>query len=142
MDLRTITQELANLKAQAAKINAEINSAPSKEIKKLRTAEYMTLSARIAELKSEKSSALANLNPSKNSVVTTKIATLLFPKEQRVQYFATNDTFVELLITLQDVFGEDIPAVTTYFSVSADQVDSIPKEWYELVEDEKDTITE
>lgn len=142
MDLRTITQQLATLKAQAAKINAEINSAPSKEIKKLRTAEYMTLSARIAELKSEKSSALAHLNPSKNSVVTTKIATLLFPKEQRVQYFATNDTFVELLITLQDVFGEDIPAVTTYFSVIADQVDSIPKEWYELVEDEKDTISE
>lgn len=142
MDLHTITQELATLKAQAAKINAEINSAPSKEIKKLRTAEYMALGARIAQLKQQKASAFAKENPSKNSVVTTKITTLLFPKEQRVQYFATNDTFVELLLTLQDVFGEDMPAVTSYFSVGADQVSSIPKEWYELVEDEKDEISE
>lgn len=140
MDLHTITQELAALKAQAAKINSEINSAPSKEIKRLRTAEYMTLSAKIAELKREKSEVMLRVKPDKAASV--KIATLLFPKEQRVQYFATTDTFVDLLLTLKDVFDEEIPAVTSFFSVGADQVDSIPKEWYELVEDEKDTISE
>lgn len=140
MELHLITQELATLKAQAAKINSEINSAPSKEIKRLRTAEYMTLSAKIAELKREKSEVMLRVKPDKAASV--KIATLLFPKEQRVQYFATNDTFVELLLTLQDVFGEDMPAVTSYFSVGADQVSSIPKEWYELVEGEKDEISE
>lgn len=100
----------------------------------------MTLSAKIAELKREKSEVMLRVKPDKAASV--KIATLLFPKEQRVQYFATNDTFVELLLTLQDVFGEDMPAVTSYFSVGADQVSSIPKEWYELVEGEKDEISE
>ena len=133
MDLNTITQELATLKAQAAKINSDINSAPSKEIKRLRTAEYLELGARIAELKKKKAEAFNQARTLNKD--TVKIATLLFPKEQRVQYFATTDNYIDLLLTLKDVFEDDAPAVTSFLSVAPDQTNNIPLDWYELVEE-------
>jgi hypothetical protein len=133
MDLNTITQELATLKAQAAKINSDINSAPSKEIKRLRTAEYLELGARIAELKKTKAEAFNKARTLNKD--TVKIATLFFPKEQRVQYFATTDNYIDLLLTLKDVFEDDAPAVTSFLSVAPDQTNNIPLGWYELVEE-------
>jgi hypothetical protein len=113
-------------------------SAASKEIKKSKTAEYMALAAQIAVLKKEKADAFAAAgSPSKND--TVKVAMLLFPKEQKVQYFATTETFIELLATLKAVFDVDAPAVTSFFSAAPDQVSLIPQEWYELVNDKDET---
>lgn len=138
MSLQEINQELATLKTRAAKINAEINSSPTKEIKKARVAEYMNISSTIAELKQEATTlraeqAVVNAGKKKDAV---KLAILLFPAENKVQYFATTAGIVDLFILLQDVFEEGIPAVTSYYAVPADQQESIPEEWYELVKHE------
>jgi hypothetical protein len=137
-DLTTINQELETLRAQAAQLNFELLSAETKENKRSKTAAYMELSAKIAVLKKEKAEVFrVTPRPSRNDSV--KIATLLFPAEQKVQYFATNETFIELLVTLKDVFDTAMPAVTSFFSVAPDQVSGIPPEWYELVNDKDET---
>lgn len=138
MDLQTINQEMASLKTRAAKINAEISSSPTKEIKKARVQEYMHVSSSIAELKLEASKlkaeqAVDKANKRKDSV---KLATLLFPADNKVQYFATTAGIVDLMVLLQDIFEEGIPAVTSYYSVPADQEAAIPEGWYELVKHE------
>lgn len=140
-DLVTINQQLAALKAKAAKINSEINSSPSKEIRRGRVAEYMALSANIAELKKQASSIRPekHVNPA-TSTTCVKLATLLFPTDNRVQYFATSLCIVDLLILLKEVFENDIPALTSFFSVSKEQVALIPKEWWELVDEKDETI--
>jgi hypothetical protein len=116
-------------------------SAESKESKRSKTAEYMALSAKIAVLKKEKADAFAAAGaPSKNDAV--KVATLLFPKEQEVQYFATTETFIELLVTLKEVFDADAPAVTSFFSIAPGQVSLIPREWYELVNNKGETSSD
>lgn len=151
MNLQEINQELVTLKTRAAKINAEINSSPTKEIKKARVAEYMNISSTIAELKQKKHAcmfiaelkqeatklraeqAVANAGKKKDAV---KLAVLLFPAENKVQYFATTAGIVDLMVLLREVFEEGIPAVTSYYSVPPDQEASIPEEWYELVKNE------
>lgn len=140
MDLNTINQQLATLKAQAAKINADINIAPNREIKRLKTAEYMTLSANIAELKNNKVllQAEEKQNLKDNKKNTLKVANLYFPKEQKVQYFATTSNIVDLMIMLEEVFEAETPAVTSFFSVSEDQLSSIPLSWFELVPEENE----
>lgn len=140
MDLNTINQQLATLKAQAAKINADINIAPNREIKRLKTAEYMTLSANIAELKNNKVllQAEEKQNIKDNKKNTLKVANLYFPKEQKVQYFATTSNIVDLMIMLEEVFEAETPAVTSFFSVSEDQLSSIPLSWFELVPEENE----
>lgn len=139
MSLTTISQELSALKVRAAKLNAEVHSATSKEIKKRLTAEYMVVAAQIADAKRQKADATTASSSRSDAV---KIATLLFPKEQKVQYFATTENYIELLVTLHDVFGNDLPAVTSFFSASPDQVVCIPDAWYELVaKDETVTTT-
>jgi hypothetical protein len=141
MDYTTITQQLAALKAQAAKINAEINTAPNREIKRLKTAEYMALAANIAELKNTKAQLRTSQLETKeeNKKTTIKLANLYFPKEQRIQYFATALNIVDLMLLLEEVFETEIPAITAFFSVAPEQADSIPPAWYELLneEDEK-----
>ena len=138
MDINTINQELTGLKAQAAKINAEINSAPNREIKKLKTAEYMELSANIAELKNNKVQLQASARETKEESKKTsiKLANLYFPKEQRVQYFATPLNIVELMLLLKEVFDNEVPSVTSFFSVDANQLNSIPPTWFDLLNEE------
>jgi hypothetical protein len=142
-DLSSINQQLASLKARAAKINSEINSSPNKEIRRGRVAEYMEISANIAELKKQASAIRPekNINPV-TSTVSVKLATLLFPADNKVKYFATTLCIVDLLILLQEVFEDDTPALTAFFTVPKDQIALIPEKWYELVEDEKDAISE
>ncbi len=146
MDYTTITQQLAALKAQAAKINAEINTAPNREIKRLKTAEYMALSANIAELKNTKSQLHAAQLETKEGHKKTaiKLANLYFPKDQRIQYFATTLNIVDLMLLLEEVFETEVPAITSFFSVAPEQADSIPPAWFELLneEDEKQSGTE
>lgn len=138
MDINTINQELTGLKAQAAKINAEINSAPNREIKKLKTAEYMALSANIAELKNNKVQLQASARETKEESKKTsiKLANLYFPKEQRVQYFATPLNIVELMLLLKEVFDNEVPSITSFFSVDANQLNSIPPTWFDLLNEE------
>ena len=138
MDINTINQKLTSLKAQAAKINAEINSAPNREIKKLKTAEYMELSANIAELKNNKVQLQASARETKEESKKTsiKLANLYFPKEQRVQYFATPLNIVELMLLLKEVFDNEVPSVTSFFSVDANQLNSIPPTWFDLLNEE------
>jgi hypothetical protein len=136
MDLSTQNQQLTALKARAAKVNSEINSSPTKEIKKARVAEYMHISAKIAELKEEIASfkALEKTNKDENRKPPVRVTTLYFPAEQRVQYFATTvGSVVELMILLQEVFEENVPLITSYYTVPADQVAITPDRWYELV---------
>lgn len=138
MDYITITQQLASLKAQAAKINAEINAAPNREIKRLKTAEYMVLSSDIAELKNMKMKLHAAQLETKQGHKKTaiKLANLYFPKEQRIQYFATTLNIVDLMLLLEEVFEvAEVPAITSFFAVAPEQVDSIPPAWFELVAD-------
>lgn len=139
MDPNTITQQLATLKAQAAQVNADINTAPSREIKRLKTAEYMTISAKIAELKNSKAQFQATALETKeeNKKTAIKLASLFFPKEQRVQYFATNLNILELMLLLEEVFESEVPAVTAFFYAPADHVGSIPPDWFELVKNEE-----
>lgn len=138
MDINTINQKLTNLKAQAAKINAEINSAPNREIKRLKTAEYMELSANIAELKNNKSQlhAIERETKEESKKASIKLANLYFPKEQRVQYFATPLNIVELLLLLKEVFDNEVPSITSFFSVDANQLNSIPPTWFDLLNEE------
>lgn len=138
MDINTINQKLTSLKAQAAKINAEINSAPNREIKKLKTAEYMALSANIAELKNNKVQLQASARETKEESKKTsiKLANLYFPKEQRVQYFATPLNIVELMLLLKEVFDNEVPSITSFFSVDANQLNSIPPTWFDLLNEE------
>jgi hypothetical protein len=145
--LVTINHKLGALKARAAKINSDINSSPTKEIKKARVAEYMAISASIAELKQqailakdeEKTNAQAAAKAANKFKSDTKIFTLLFPAESRVQYFASTAGVVEVLLLLQEVFESSVPAITSVLHVTADQVVDIPKEWYELI-NEKDEV--
>jgi hypothetical protein len=135
------------LKARAAKINSDINSSPTKEIKKARVAEYMALAATIADLKQqailakdeEKTNAQAAAKAANKFKSDTKIFTLLFPAESRVQYFASTAGVVEVLLLLQEVFESSAPAITSVLHVTTDQLDYIPKEWYELI-NEKDDV--
>lgn len=138
MDLATINQQLATLKAQAAKINAEINSAPNREIKRAKIAEYMVLSANIAELKSNKTlfQTLDQQTVKENKKGTLKVANLYFPKDNRVQYFATSLSIVELMLLLQEVFENEVPAVSSFFNVPEDQVSNVPPSWFELLSEE------
>lgn len=138
MDINTINQKLTNLKAQAAKINAEINSAPNREIKRLKTAEYMELSANIAELKNNKSQlhAIERETKEESKKASIKLANLYFPKEQRVQYFATPLNIVELMLLLKEVFDNEVPSITSFFSVDANQLNSIPRTWFDLLNEE------
>lgn len=138
MDLQTITQEISSLKTKAAKLNAEISSSPTKEIKKARVAEYMHTSANIAELKQQAATMKAKQEVTRGDKRkdSVKLATLLFPTDKKVQYFATTAGIVDLMVLLREVFEEGIPAVTSYYSVPPDQEASIPEEWYELVKNE------
>lgn len=146
MDLATINQQLATLKAQAAKINAEINSAPNREIKRLKTAEYMTISANIAELRNSKTllQTAEKQSVKENKKNSLKVTNLYFPKEQRIQYYATSLSIVDLLLLLQEVFEAEVPAVTSFFSVPEEQVSNIPPSWFELLneEDEQQSVSQ
>lgn len=138
MDINTINQKLTSLKAQAAKINAEINSAPNREIKRLKTAEYMALSTDIAELKNNKVQlqAIERETKEESKKTSIKLANLYFPKEQRVQYFATPLNIVELMLLLKEVFDNEVPSITSFFSVDANQLNSIPPTWFDLLNEE------
>lgn len=138
MDINTINQKLTSLKAQAAKINAEINSAPNREIKRLKTAEYMALSTDIAELKNNKVQlqAIERETKEESKKTSIKLANLYFPKEQRVQYFATPLNIVELMLLLKEVFDNEVPSITSFFSVDANQLNSVPPTWFDLLNEE------
>lgn len=138
MDINTINQKLTSLKAQAAKINAEINSAPNREIKRLKTAEYMALSTDIAELKNNKVQlqAIERETKEESKKTSIKLANLYFPKEQRIQYFATPLNIVELMLLLKEVFDNEVPSITSFFSVDANQLNSVPPTWFDLLNEE------
>lgn len=140
MTLKEIENQLIELRSSAAKINNNLcarafsSGEEAREAKK----EYMRISAQIAELKGEKNK-LIQMNAAANVAVKesasntkVKLASLYFPKEQRVQYFATEMELYEMMLMLEEIFEDDVPAISSFFAIPSNVIDSIPKKWFEL----------
>jgi hypothetical protein len=138
--IKSIDSQLIELRSQAAKVNNDLcgKAFSSPEEKRKAKREYMSLASQIADLKSEKhklSQAIAAANSAQPEGAPTpkvKVTSLYFPKQGKVQYFATELEFYELLLMLSEVFEDDIPAVSSFFAVPNNAVQTIPDSWYDL----------
>ncbi len=130
------------MRADAAKLNASLSDPEiPEEARKGLKRDYMKMAADIAVLKQERQVLIRShpqvLTPKRTNVL--RVANLLFPKTNRVQYFATELNIVDLMLLLRDVHEDAAPAVVSFYTIPEDQIDKIPQSWYELVqEDEPD----
>lgn len=145
METLPINQQITDLKARAAQINAQLTDPGLKpQEKKELKRQFMLVSSEIATAKQAKTRQLAERGPvDKRIKPALRVANLLHAKTGRVQYFATEETAAGLLLLLEEVFAEDEkPVLISFFMVEPTSVDKIPPQWYELVSDEDEAKQE
>lgn len=140
MEIQTINERLVKMRADAAKLNASLSDPEiPEEARKGLKRDYMKMAADIAVLKQERQVLIRShpqvLAPKRTNVL--RVANLLFPKDNRVQYFATELNIVDLMLLLRDVHEDAAPAVVSFYTIPEDQIDKIPQSWHELVQEEE-----
>jgi hypothetical protein len=146
MSLQEINLKLQQLRSEAATINSQLFlSDISREEKKDLKRRYMTLAAEIADLKSKKVKLDQQALKEADNKSKIKIASLFFPGDgnanpPRVKYFATELDYLELTLMLNEVYGDEKPAISSFYLVTETPDSKIPKDWFELEDFNEESI--
>ncbi len=132
MNLEQIEAELTAKRAEVAEIMRDIHDTlPKSPARRELSIRHLEISKDLQALKDQKSALWRAMQ--KDGMAPLKVVVLHHPTDRKVTYYACELSHFEMLLQLEEVYGDEKPAVTFTFNVPPEDRERIPAAWFDLV---------